>query len=71
MSVDVYSCEPAEAANLVPSADEANEFHAAAVLVLWVTFNPKQERFVNDLADQANALSQWEYRELFVVPKIA
>jgi len=42
-----------------------------AVLGPWVTFDPKQERFVNDLADQANALSQREYRQPFVVPKIA
>ena len=42
-----------------------------AVLGPWVTFDPKRERFVNDIADQANALSQREYRQPFVVPKIA
>ena len=42
-----------------------------AALGPWVTFDPKQERFVNDIADQANALSQREYRKPFVVPKIA
>src|SRR5438876_675507 len=42
-----------------------------AVLGPWVTFDPKQERFVNEQADQANALSQREYRQPFVVPKLA
>jgi len=42
-----------------------------ALLGPWVTFDPKQERFINDLADQANALSQREYRQPFAVPKIA
>jgi len=41
------------------------------VLGPWVSFDPKAGRFVNDLADQANALSQREYRQPFVVPKIA
>jgi predicted dehydrogenase len=41
-----------------------------AVLGPWVTFDPKQEQFVGDFADQANALSQREYRPPFVVPKI-
>jgi predicted dehydrogenase len=44
---------------------------SSVVLGPWVTFDPKQERFVNNLADQANALSQREYRQPFVVPKIA
>jgi len=39
-----------------------------AVLGPWVTYDPKQERFVNDFADQANDLSQRQYREPFVVP---
>jgi predicted dehydrogenase len=42
-----------------------------AMLGPWVTFDSKQERFVNEFADQANALSQREYRQPFVVPKIA
>lgn len=37
----------------------------------WVTFDPQQERFVGDFADQANKLSQRAYREPFVVPTIA
>ena len=42
-----------------------------ATLGPWVTFDSKQERFVNDFAVQANALSQREYREPYVVPKIS
>jgi len=42
-----------------------------AVLGPWVTFDSKKERFVKELADQANALSQREYRQSFAVPKIA
>lgn len=42
-----------------------------AVLGPWVTFDPKQERFVGDFADQANKLVQREYRPPFAVPKIA
>ncbi len=42
-----------------------------ATLGPWVNFDPKQERFVQDLADAANKLSQRQYREPFVVPKIA
>jgi len=42
-----------------------------AVLGPWVTYDSKQERFVKDHADQANAFSQREYRQPFVVPKIA
>jgi predicted dehydrogenase len=42
-----------------------------AVIGPWVTFDSKQERFVNDHADEANALSRREYRAPFVVPKIA
>jgi predicted dehydrogenase len=41
-----------------------------ALLGPWVTFDGKQERFVDDYADRANALSQREYREPFVVPKM-
>ena len=51
--------------------NEVNLDTTPAVLGPWVTFDPKKERFVNDLADQANALSQREYRKPFVVPKIA
>lgn len=42
-----------------------------AVLGPWVTFDAKQERFVGEFADQANALSKRKYRAPFVVPKIA
>ncbi len=42
-----------------------------AVLGPWVTFDSKKERFVKELADQANALSQREYRQPFVVPRVA
>jgi predicted dehydrogenase len=42
-----------------------------AVLGPWVTFDAKQERFVQDFAAQANALSERDYRRPFVVPKIA
>ena len=51
--------------------NEVNLDTTPAVLGPWVTFDSKQERFVNGLADQANALSQREYRQPFVVPKIA
>lgn len=42
-----------------------------AVLGPWVTLDPKRERFVKDFADQANQLSRREYRQPFVVPKLA
>jgi hypothetical protein len=42
-----------------------------AVLGPWVTYDPKQERFVKDFAGQANELSQRHYRRPFVVPKVA
>ena len=42
-----------------------------AVLGPWVTFDPGQERFVNDFAEQANGLSHREYRMPFVLPKVA
>jgi predicted dehydrogenase len=42
-----------------------------AVLGPWVTFDPKQERFVGDFADQANKLVQRDYRSPFEVPRIA
>jgi len=51
--------------------NEVNLDTTPAVLGPWVTFDPKRERFVNHLADQANALSRREYRQPFVVPKIA
>jgi hypothetical protein len=44
---------------------------APATLGPWVTFDPKRERFVNDFAHQANALSRRDYRRPFVVPKLA
>jgi hypothetical protein len=42
-----------------------------AVLGPWVTYDGKQEKFVGDFADAANALSRRKYREPFVMPKIA
>jgi predicted dehydrogenase len=51
--------------------NEVNLSVTPAVLGPWVTFDPKTERFVNDHAKQANALSQREYRQPFVVPQIA
>ena len=51
--------------------NEVNLETTPAVLGPWVAFDPKQERFVNELADQANALSRREYRQPFVVPKLA
>lgn len=42
-----------------------------AVLGPWVTFDSKQERFVQDFAESANALSRREYRGPFVVPTLA
>ncbi len=41
-----------------------------ATLGPWVTFDVKQERFVGDFAEQANALSHREYRKPYVVPKL-
>lgn len=41
-----------------------------AVLGPWVTFDAKQERFVGELADAANALSRRADRKPFVVPEI-
>jgi predicted dehydrogenase len=41
-----------------------------AVLGPWVSFDAKQEQFVQDFADQANELSQRDYRRPFVVPKV-
>ena len=43
---------------------------APAVLGPWVTFDAKQERFIDDLADAANALSRRVDRKPFVVPEI-
>jgi hypothetical protein len=40
-----------------------------AVLGPWVTFDKKQERFVGDFADAANALSRRDYRPPFVIPE--
>jgi len=42
-----------------------------AVLGPWVTYDPTQEQFVNDFAGQANGLSHRDYRQPFVVPKLA
>jgi len=42
-----------------------------AALGPWVTFDPTEERFVSGFADQANGLSRRDYRQPFVVPKLA
>ena len=42
-----------------------------ATLGPWITFDFKQERFVGELADPANKLSERIYRRAFIVPKIA
>ena len=36
----------------------------------WVTLDVKQEQFVGDFADQANALSRKDYQAPFVVPEL-
>jgi hypothetical protein len=41
-----------------------------AVLGPGLTFDAKQERFVGDFADKANALSRREYRPPFVMPEL-
>jgi hypothetical protein len=40
-----------------------------ATLGPWVEFDPRQERFKGEFADQANALLKRDYREPFVVPE--
>ena len=42
-----------------------------AVLGQWLTFDTKEDHFVGNFGDDANKLSQREYRAPFVVPKIA
>jgi predicted dehydrogenase len=42
-----------------------------AVLGPWLTFDPDQDRFTGDFAEQANGLSQRVYRTPFEVPKLA
>jgi hypothetical protein len=42
-----------------------------AIMGPWLTFDPDQERFIGDFADQANALSRRDYREPFAVPEIS
>jgi hypothetical protein len=51
--------------------NEVNLDTTGAILGPWVTYDSKKERFVNDHAEQANALSQREYRKPFIVPKIS
>jgi hypothetical protein len=41
-----------------------------AVLGPWLSYDAKQERFVNEFADAANKLSQREYRQPYVMPKL-
>ena len=42
-----------------------------ATLGPWVTFDPKQQQFVQDFSSAANELSQRHYPKPYVVPKIA
>jgi hypothetical protein len=42
-----------------------------AALGPWVSFDAGKQRFVHEFADAANQLSRRQYREPFVVPKIA
>jgi predicted dehydrogenase len=42
-----------------------------ATLGPWVTFDPEQERFVQQFAHAANQLCRRHYRKPFVVPKVA
>jgi hypothetical protein len=42
-----------------------------AVLGPWLTYDTKQERFVGEFAQEANALSRRTYRAPFVMPEIA
>jgi predicted dehydrogenase len=44
---------------------------APATLGPWVTFDSKEQRFVQDFAAEANELSRRQYREPFVVPELA
>jgi hypothetical protein len=41
-----------------------------ACLGPWLSFDPEQECFVGDFAEQADALSRREYRVPFAVPRI-
>jgi hypothetical protein len=41
-----------------------------ATLGPWITFDSKEQRFVNDFASEANTLSRRQYREPFVVPEL-
>jgi predicted dehydrogenase len=41
-----------------------------ATLGPWVTYDSKEERFVQDFAEAANNLSRREYRKPFVVPEV-
>jgi hypothetical protein len=42
-----------------------------ATLGPWVTFDPRQQRFVKDFAGAANKLSKRTYPKPFVVPRVA
>ena len=42
-----------------------------ATLGPWVTFDPKRDRFVGDLAAAANKLARRDYRKPFALPKVA
>ena len=42
-----------------------------AVAGPWVTLDPAEERFVGEMADQANEVSRREYRAPFAVPEVS
>lgn len=42
-----------------------------ATLGPWVSFDPKEQRFIQDFAAEANELSRRHYREPYVVPEFA
>lgn len=41
-----------------------------ATLGPWLSFDPKQGRFIKGFADQANALCRRQYRKPYVVPEL-
>jgi predicted dehydrogenase len=49
-------------------ANEVDVLKTPATLGPWLEFDPQQERFRGEFADQANALLKRDYREPFVVP---
>ena len=50
-------------------ANQVDLLKTPATLGPWLEFDPEQERFRGEFADQANALLKRNYREPFVVPE--